>query len=57
MAVTKPTGPVAVLESSFKIIPWKETDLLVYPVKVVPLALKQDGFRAVHSGPVRALPL
>jgi heme-degrading monooxygenase HmoA len=53
MTETTATGPLAVLESGFKIIPGKETDILAYQAKVVPLAMEQDGFRAVYSGPVR----
>jgi len=52
MRATKATGPLVVLESAFKIIPGKETDFLAYQATVVPLAMAQDGFRAVYSGPV-----
>jgi heme-degrading monooxygenase HmoA len=52
MIATKATGPHAVLESAFKIIPGKETDFLAYQAEVVPLAMAQDGFRSVASGPV-----
>jgi heme-degrading monooxygenase HmoA len=52
MTATKTTGPLAVLESGFKIIPGKEIDFLAYQATVVPLAMEQPGFRAVYSGPV-----
>ena len=53
MTATKATGPLAVLEAAFKIIPGKETDFLAYQATVVPLAAAQPGFRAAYSGPVR----
>lgn len=49
----KATGPAAVLEAAFKIIPGKETDFLAYQASVVPLAAAQPGFRSAYSGPVR----
>ena len=49
---TNATGPVAVLESAFKIIPGKEANFLAYQATVVPLAMAQPGFRAGYSGPV-----
>ena len=52
MTATKATGPLAVLESAFRIIPGKETDFLAYQATVVPLAMAQDGFRSAYSGPV-----
>jgi heme-degrading monooxygenase HmoA len=52
MTATKAAGRVAVLESGFRIIPGKETDFLAYQATVVPLAMAQDGFRSVYSGPV-----
>jgi hypothetical protein len=52
MTATKATGRLAVLESGFRIIPGKETDFLAYQATVVPLAMEQDGFRSVYSGPV-----
>jgi heme-degrading monooxygenase HmoA len=52
MTATKATGPLAVLESGFKIIPGKETDFLGYQAKVVQLAMKQDGFRATYGSPI-----
>jgi heme-degrading monooxygenase HmoA len=53
MTATKATGPLAVLEAAFKIIPGKETAFLAYQASVVPLAAAQPGFRAAYSGPVR----
>jgi hypothetical protein len=53
MTATKVTGPVAVLEAAFKIIPGKQTAFLAYQASVVPLAAAQSGFRAAYSGPVR----
>ena len=53
MTGTKATGPVAVLEAAFKIIPGKETDFQAYQANVVPLAAAQPGFRAAYFGPVR----
>ena len=52
MTATKAADPLAVLESGFRIIPGKETDFLAYQATVVPLAMEQDGFRSVYSGPV-----
>jgi hypothetical protein len=52
MTATKATGPLAVLEASFKIIPGKEAGFLAYQASVVPLAAAQPGFRAAYSGPV-----
>jgi hypothetical protein len=52
MTATKATGPLAVLESGFKIIPGKESDFLAYQATVVQLAMEQDGFRATYGGPV-----
>jgi uncharacterized protein (DUF302 family) len=52
VTATKATGPLAVLEAAFKIIPGKETDFLAYQASVVPLAAAQPGFRAAYSGPV-----
>ena len=52
MTAMKAAGPLAVLESGFRIIPGKETDFLAYQAEVVPLAMKQDGFRSVYSAPV-----
>jgi heme-degrading monooxygenase HmoA len=52
MTATKASGRLAVLESGFRIIPGKETDFLAYQATVVPLAMEQDGFRSVYSGPV-----
>jgi heme-degrading monooxygenase HmoA len=52
MTATKATGPLAVLEAAFKIIPGKETAFLAYQASVVPLAAAQPGFRAGYSGPV-----
>ena len=52
MTETKAAGPLAVLESGFRIIPGKETGFLAYQATVVPLAMEQDGFRSVYSGPV-----
>jgi hypothetical protein len=53
MTATKATGPLAVLESGFKIITGKETDFLAYQATVVPAAMERDAFRAVYGGPVR----
>jgi heme-degrading monooxygenase HmoA len=53
VTATKATGPLAVLEAAFKIIPGKETAFLAYQASVVPLAAAQPGFRAAYSGPVR----
>ena len=53
MTATKATGPVAVLEAAFKIIPGKETAFQTYQATVVPLAAAQPGFRAAYFGPVR----
>jgi antibiotic biosynthesis monooxygenase (ABM) superfamily enzyme len=53
MTATKATGPVAVLEAAFKIIPGKETDFQAYQANVVPLAAAQPGFLAAYFGPVR----
>ena len=52
MTSTKATGPLAVLEAAFEIIPGKETAFLAYQASVVPLAATQPGFRAAYSGPV-----
>ena len=52
MAATQATGPLAVLEAAFKIIPGKETAFLAYQASVVPLAAAQPGFRTGYSGPV-----
>ena len=52
MTASNATDHLAVLESGFKIIPGKETDFLAYQAEVVPLAMEQDGFRSVYSGPV-----
>ena len=52
MTATQATGPLAVLESAFKIIPGKETAFPAYQAKVVQLAIKQDGFRSTYSGPI-----
>jgi heme-degrading monooxygenase HmoA len=52
MTATNATGPLAVLESGFRIIPGKEIYFLAYQATVVPLAMEQDGFRSVYSGPV-----
>jgi antibiotic biosynthesis monooxygenase (ABM) superfamily enzyme len=52
MTATKATGPLAVLEAAFKIIPGKEAGFLAYQASVVPLAAAQPGFRAAYSGPV-----
>ena len=52
MTATKAKGPLAVLESGFKIIPGKESDFLAYQATVVPLAMEQDGFRTTYGGPV-----
>jgi heme-degrading monooxygenase HmoA/uncharacterized protein (DUF302 family) len=53
VTATKATGPIAVLEAAFKIIPGKEIDFLAYQASVVPLAAAQSGFRSAYSGPVR----
>jgi hypothetical protein len=53
MTSTKATGPFAVLEAAFKIIPGKETDFQPFQAKVVPLAAAQPDFRAAYFGPVR----
>jgi hypothetical protein len=53
MTATNATGSLVVLEAAFRIIPGKETNFLAYQATVVPLAMKQDGFRAAYSGPVR----
>jgi heme-degrading monooxygenase HmoA len=53
MTATKATGPVAVLEAAFKIIPGKETAFQAYQAPVVLLAAAQPGFRAAYFGPVR----
>jgi heme-degrading monooxygenase HmoA len=52
VTATKATGPLAVLEAAFKIIPGKEAAFLAYQASVVPLAAAQPGFRAGYSGPV-----
>ena len=44
MTATNATGPLAVLESGFRIIPGKEIYFLAYQATVVPLAMEQDGF-------------
>ena len=44
MTATKATGPLAVLEAAFKIIPGKEAGFLAYQASVVPLAAAQPGF-------------
>jgi heme-degrading monooxygenase HmoA len=53
MTATTATGSLVVLEAAFRIIRGRETDFLAYQATVVPLAMKQDGFRAAYSGPVR----
>ena len=53
MTATKATGPLAVFEAAFKIIPGKETAFLAYQASVVSLAAAQPGFRAAYSGPIR----
>jgi len=53
MTATKATGPIAVLEAAFRIIPGKETDFLAYQATVVLLAAAQPGFQAAYFGPVR----
>lgn len=52
MTATNATGPLAVLEAAFRIIPEKETAFLAYQAPVVPLAAAQPGFRAAYFGPV-----
>jgi heme-degrading monooxygenase HmoA/uncharacterized protein (DUF302 family) len=52
VTATKATGPLAVLEAAFRIIPGKETAFLAYQASVVPLAAAQPGFRAAYSGPI-----
>jgi heme-degrading monooxygenase HmoA len=52
MKAAKSIDGQTVLESGFKIIPGKEADFLAYQAKVVPLAEKQDGFRAVYGGSI-----
>jgi len=52
MSATNAARRIAVLESGFRIVAGKETDFLAYQATVVPLAMEQDGFRSVYSGPV-----
>ena len=44
MTSTKATGPFAVLEAAFKIIPGKKTDFQAFQPKVVPLARHSPVF-------------